>query len=190
MLVYLPLHYVLQDIKADWQAEKELDYSFLRHIEKLSSCPSPVPPRRDPSICLYCPRFDFLNSLSPLPSTSFANLKQADMTPNLLYCLATVKDEKYRHFFLVDWFIWWCFVNYVDPVAARALVARTLDSGFESRLRHGYLSSSFYVVLSYVGRGLATGLITRPRSPTICWNRLGNQKIRGGEDPKLDCRAN
>jgi hypothetical protein len=47
-----------------------------------------------------------------------------------------------------------------DPVAARsqvwALSARTLDRGFESRLRHGWLSSSFYVVLSCVGRGLAT----------------------------------
>jgi hypothetical protein len=36
------------------------------------------------------------------------------------------------------------------------LIARTLDRGFESRLRHGCLSSSFYVVLSCVGRGLAT----------------------------------
>jgi hypothetical protein len=32
-------------------------------------------------------------------------------------------------------------------------------------------------------------LITRPRSPTVCQNRLGNQKIRGGEGPKLDCRS-
>jgi hypothetical protein len=37
----------------------------------------------------------------------------------------------------------------------RALSARTLDRGFESRLRNGCLSSSFYVVLSCVGRGLA-----------------------------------
>jgi hypothetical protein len=47
-----------------------------------------------------------------------------------------------------------------DPVAARsetrALSARTLDRGFESLLRHGCLSSSVYVVLSCVGRGLAT----------------------------------
>jgi hypothetical protein len=47
-----------------------------------------------------------------------------------------------------------------DPVAARsqarALIAHTLDRGFESRLRHGCLSSSFYVVLSCVGKGLAT----------------------------------
>jgi hypothetical protein len=47
-----------------------------------------------------------------------------------------------------------------DPVAARsetwALSTRTLDRGFESRLRHGCLSSSVYVVLSCVGRGLAT----------------------------------
>jgi hypothetical protein len=39
---------------------------------------------------------------------------------------------------------------------ARALIARTLDRGFESRLRHGCLSSSFYAVLSCVGRGFAT----------------------------------
>jgi hypothetical protein len=48
-----------------------------------------------------------------------------------------------------------------DPVAARsearALITRILDRGFESRLRHGCLSSSFYVVLSCVGIGLATG---------------------------------
>jgi hypothetical protein len=47
-----------------------------------------------------------------------------------------------------------------DPVAARsearALIARTLGRGFESRLRHGCLSSSFYVVLSCVGRNRAT----------------------------------
>jgi hypothetical protein len=47
-----------------------------------------------------------------------------------------------------------------DPVAARsevrALIARTLDRGFESHLRHGCLSSSVDVVLSCVGRGLAT----------------------------------
>jgi hypothetical protein len=47
-----------------------------------------------------------------------------------------------------------------DPVAARSearsLSARTLDRGFESRLRHGCLSSSVYVVLFCVGRGHAT----------------------------------
>jgi hypothetical protein len=47
-----------------------------------------------------------------------------------------------------------------DPMAAlseaRALSARTLDRGFESRSRHGCLSSSLYIVLSCVGRGLAT----------------------------------
>jgi hypothetical protein len=31
------------------------------------------------------------------------------------------------------------------------------DRGFESRLSHGCLSASFYVMLSCVGRGLATG---------------------------------
>jgi hypothetical protein len=31
------------------------------------------------------------------------------------------------------------------------------DRGFESRSRHGCLSASFCVVLSCVGRGLATG---------------------------------
>jgi hypothetical protein len=43
-----------------------------------------------------------------------------------------------------------------DPVAAWseawALIACTLDCGFESCLRHGCLPSSFYVVLSCVGR--------------------------------------
>jgi hypothetical protein len=43
-----------------------------------------------------------------------------------------------------------------DPVAARALIARTLNRGFESLLRDGCLSSSFYVVLSCVDRSLAT----------------------------------
>jgi hypothetical protein len=32
------------------------------------------------------------------------------------------------------------------------------DCGFESRSRHGCLSATFCVLLSYVGRGLATGL--------------------------------
>jgi hypothetical protein len=40
---------------------------------------------------------------------------------------------------------------------ARALSARTLDRAFESRLRHGCLSSSVYAVLSCVG-SLATNL--------------------------------
>jgi hypothetical protein len=62
----------------------------------------------------------------------------------------------------ISYFIWppLCFVK-VDPVAARSearsLIARALDRWFESRLRHGCLSSSLYVVLSCVGRGLATG---------------------------------
>jgi hypothetical protein len=75
-----------------------------------------------------------------------------------------------------------------DPVAAlseaRALIACTLDREFESRLRRGCLSSSFYVVLSCVGRGRQVELITRPRSPTICRIRLGNQRKRGSEGPK------
>jgi hypothetical protein len=44
-----------------------------------------------------------------------------------------------------------------DPVAAWTLSARTLDHGFESRSRYGCLSSFVCVVLSCVGRGLATG---------------------------------
>jgi hypothetical protein len=48
-----------------------------------------------------------------------------------------------------------------DPVAARsearAFSPRTLNRGFESRLRHGCLSSSFCVVLFFVGRGLTMG---------------------------------
>jgi hypothetical protein len=51
-----------------------------------------------------------------------------------------------------------CFI--ADPVAMRSevrtLSARTLDHGFESCVRHGCLSSSLYVVLSCVGRGLVT----------------------------------
>jgi hypothetical protein len=47
-----------------------------------------------------------------------------------------------------------------DPVAARsearALSVRTLDRGFEYRLRHGCLSSSVFVMLSCVGGGLVT----------------------------------
>jgi hypothetical protein len=50
--------------------------------------------------------------------------------------------------------------DFADPVAARsearALIARTLDRGFKSYLKHGCLSLSFCVVLSCVGRGLAT----------------------------------
>jgi hypothetical protein len=69
------------------------------------------------------------------------------------------------------------------------LIARTLDRGFGSRLRHGCLSSSFYVVLSCVGRGLATSWLPVQGVPTVCRNRSGNQKIRGGEGPKLDFRS-
>jgi hypothetical protein len=39
---------------------------------------------------------------------------------------------------------------------AWALIALTLVRGFKSRLRHGCLFLSLYVVLSCVGRGLAT----------------------------------
>jgi hypothetical protein len=46
-----------------------------------------------------------------------------------------------------------------DPVAerseARALIARTLDRGFESSVGHGCFALSFYVVLSCAGRVLA-----------------------------------
>jgi hypothetical protein len=48
-----------------------------------------------------------------------------------------------------------------DPVVERSeaqtLIASTLGGGFESRLRHRCLFSSVHVVLSCVGRGLATG---------------------------------
>jgi hypothetical protein len=60
-----------------------------------------------------------------------------------------------------NWYILEYSTCFTDPVAARsevrALSARAMDRGLESRLRHGCLSSSFYVVLSCVGRGLATG---------------------------------
>jgi hypothetical protein len=75
-------------------------------------------------------------------------------------------------------------MSVADPVAARsearALIACKLDRAFESRLGHGCSTSSLCVVLSCVGRDLAT---SRPRSPTIRRNRLGNQKIKGGEGP-------
>jgi hypothetical protein len=49
-----------------------------------------------------------------------------------------------------------------DPVAARSearvFSVCTLERGFESRLRHGCLSSSVYVVLSCVGRGVQGAL--------------------------------
>jgi hypothetical protein len=38
------------------------------------------------------------------------------------------------------------------------------DRGFESKSRHGCLSAFLLVVLSCVGRGLATGLVTRQGS--------------------------
>jgi hypothetical protein len=62
------------------------------------------------------------------------------------------------------------------------------DRGFESRSRHGCLSASFCVVLSCVGRGL-DGLITRPRSPTICLN--SSRKLLYVRRPRSfkDCRA-
>jgi hypothetical protein len=44
-----------------------------------------------------------------------------------------------------------------------ALIAWTLTRGFESRLRHGCLASSFCVVLSCAGRGICDGLIIRPK---------------------------
>jgi hypothetical protein len=43
---------------------------------------------------------------------------------------------------------------------------------FESRLRHGCLSSSFYVALLCVSRDFCDGLITRPKEPYQ--NRLWN----------------
>jgi hypothetical protein len=46
------------------------------------------------------------------------------------------------------------------PSGRVALIAWTLKLGFESRLRHGYLSSSFSVLLSCVGRGLCDVLVT------------------------------
>jgi hypothetical protein len=49
---------------------------------------------------------------------------------------------------------------YADLVVARSearvLIAHTLDRGFEPSIRHGCFSSSFCVVLSCVGRDLAT----------------------------------
>jgi hypothetical protein len=67
----------------------------------------------------------------------------------------------FRFLFYLFWFSHVSFLKIVNPVAARsearALIARTLDRGFESRLKYGCLSSSFCVLLSCVGRDLATG---------------------------------
>jgi hypothetical protein len=53
------------------------------------------------------------------------------------------------------------------PVAAQSEALgwslERLNRGFESRLRHGCLSSSFCVMLSCVGRGFCDGLIIRPK---------------------------
>jgi hypothetical protein len=46
------------------------------------------------------------------------------------------------------------------PSGRVALIAWRLKLGFESRSRHGYLSSSFSVLLSCVGRGLCDVLVT------------------------------
>jgi hypothetical protein len=42
------------------------------------------------------------------------------------------------------------------------------DCGFESHARHGRLCAFIVCVVLCVGSGLATGLITRPSSPTDC----------------------
>jgi hypothetical protein len=59
-----------------------------------------------------------------------------------------------------------CVCVVADPVAARfearALIARTLDHGFQSCLRHECPRLSMLCC-----SGLATGLITCPRSPTM-----------------------
>jgi hypothetical protein len=53
----------------------------------------------------------------------------------------------------------WYVSVWAIPVASwsevQALIAHTLDRKFESRLRHGCLTLSFYVMLSCAGRGLA-----------------------------------
>jgi len=46
------------------------------------------------------------------------------------------------------------------------------DRGFESRSRNGWLSSSFWVVQSGIGRGLCDGPIPLAGSHTNCLNRL------------------
>jgi hypothetical protein len=51
------------------------------------------------------------------------------------------------------------------------------DHGFESRLRHGCLSSWFCIVLSCVGRGLCDGLITRPNKSYQCLNKIKTPSV-------------
>jgi hypothetical protein len=69
---------------------------------------------------------------------------------------------------------------------ARALIARTLDRGFESRSRYGCLSSNFSGVFSCVGIVLATSLPLVQGVLPYVDIRLGNRKIRVGEGPILD----
>jgi hypothetical protein len=71
------------------------------------------------------------------------------------FLTAGVRATSRDHFTHLDFMT--LTLGLADPLAGRsevrALIARTLDRGFESRLRYGCLSSSSYVVLSCVGRG-------------------------------------
>jgi hypothetical protein len=68
-------------------------------------------------------------------------------------------------------------------------LSRSWDRGFESQSKHGCLCVrlSCVCVVLCVGSGLATGLITRPRSPTVCVRKI--TKLKKGRGPKKGCGA-
>jgi len=63
------------------------------------------------------------------------------------------------------------------------------DRGFESRLRHGCLSSYFCVVLYWIGRGLCNGLSTHQKEYYRRSKQITKPPIWGGQGPYKDCRA-
>jgi hypothetical protein len=78
-------------------------------------------------------------------------------------------------------------------LAARS-AARAFDSSYTgSRVRIPLKAWMFVLVFLYCivlcRYRPCDELITRPRSPTVCRNRLRNQKIIEGEGPKLDYRS-
>jgi hypothetical protein len=60
------------------------------------------------------------------------------------------------------------FSGWYSGQRAWALSARTLDRGFESRLRHGCLSLVFLCCVVLCRYRPCDVLITRPGSPTVC----------------------
>jgi hypothetical protein len=65
------------------------------------------------------------------------------------------------------------------------------DLALESRLSHGCFSSSFWIVLSFVGRGLWDGLITSPKEVYRVYKQIMRPPppLWGGHCPHNDYRA-